>query len=324
MRRIERRWRDGSDGGRSVALAELQLEAQQLADAQRRVADETGQVEVDNRSRESLFRLADEKDDLADRVDTLNRGLEDLAPDRSTADPADGGVRAARDELERAAVGRRMREGADSLRWSVAGHPLTSTERDGDGLGDEETQRLAAQMEAARKLRQSLERLRQELEGRQPQQAAAQSARAEPQAREADRPSAETQGGSSAGGGALAGLRREYLGRLEQSRELLDALRRQSPELDRDFEQWARSRQSVSAPGTEAFKQDFEHWDSLRRNLETALQQFEAETARALAAGEVRDRPSAGLEEPLPERYRRLVDQYYRALATAPESAPTR
>jgi len=185
-------------------------------------------------------------------------------------------------------------------------------------------QRLAAQMEAARELRQSLERLGQELDGRQPQPAAAQSARAELQAREADRPSAETWGGSSAGGGALAGLRREYLGRLEQSRELLDALRRQSPELDRDFEQWARFRQSVSAPGTEAFKQDFEHWDSLRRNLETALQQFEAEAARELAVGEVRDRLSAGLEEPLPERYRRLVDQYYRALATAPESVPTR
>ena len=352
MRRLEQRLRDEPEGGRSVALAELQLEAQQLADAQRRVADETGQVDADNRSRESRFRLADEKDDLADRVDTLNRGLEDLAGGRSTAAPADVGVRAARDELEREAVGQRMREGADGLRRSVAASPPTATGLDGDRLADEETalaavlariaaqlrraaigqdaaQRLAAQVEAARELRQSLEQLQQELDGRQPQQtqeAAAQSvsAGADPRESEAGRPSSEAQGGNSVGGGALARLRRAYLWRLEQSRELLDALRRQSPELDRDLEQWAQPWQSVSAPGTEAFKQDFENWDSLRRNLENALQQFEAERSRELAAGEIRERLSAGPEEPLPERYRQLVDHYYRALATAPESPRSR
>jgi hypothetical protein len=76
----------------------------------------------------------------------------------------------------------------------------------------------------------------------------------------------------------------------------------------------------VSAPGTEAYKQDFKNWDSLRRSLENALQLFEAEWSGARAASELRDRLSAGPQEPLPERYRRLVEQYYRALATAPES----
>ena len=350
LRRLEQRLRGESEAGRSVALAELQLEAQQLADAQRRVADETGQVDADNRSRESRFRLADEKDDLADRVDTLNRALEHRAGDRRTADPADVGVRAARDELEREAVGQRMREGADSLRRSAAQSSPPGTERDGEVLAalmdeemaladvlarvaaqlrraigqDQAGQRLAAQVEAARELRQRLEQLQQELDGRQPQQTqqgAAQSASAgaDPQESEAGRPSSEAQDGSS-GGGALAGLRQAYLDRLEQSRELLDALRRQSPELDRDLDQWAQPWQSVSAPGTEAFKQDFANWDSLRRNLENALHQFEAERSQELAAGEIHDRLSAGPAEPLPERYRRLVDQYYRALATAPES----
>ena len=367
MRRLEQRLRSESEEGRSVALAEVQLEAHQLADTQRRVAEEAGQVDADNRSRESRFRLADEKDDLADRVDTLHRALEDLAGDRSTRDPDDVPVRTARDELAREAVGQRMREGADRLRRSVAVSPPTGTELAVGGLAgedraladvlarvaeqlrratgqDEETQRLAAQVEAARQLRQRLEQLQKALDGQPRQQTpqatapsappesdppaarerrpggSAAQAGADPQESEADRSSSERPGGNSAGGDELARQRREYLGRLEQDRELLDALRRLSPELDRDLEEWARHWQSVSAPGTEAFKQDFEHWDSLRRNLENALQQFEAGRSLELAAGEIRGRLSAGPEEPLPERYRLLVDQYYRSLATVPET----
>ena len=363
MRRVEERLRGESERGRSVALAELQFEAQQLADAQRRVADETGQVSSDNRSRQSGLRLADEKDDLADRVDTLNRGLEALVGDGSAAEPADVPVREAHDELEREAVGQRMREGADGLRRVMAGSPSPETTLDVDGLEDEEAAladvltrvaerlrratgqdeesgRLVAQMEAVRELRQRLEQMQRELDGQQAQsqQAAAQSASSEsdassaqdsgqggavvadgadPQAGENGRPGSQRQDRSGGAEGAPAGRGGEHLGGLEQSRELLETLRRQSPELDRDLEQWARS---VSAPGTEAYKQDFKNWDSLRRSLENALQLFEAEWSGARAASELRDRLSAGPQEPLPERYRRLVEQYYRALATAPES----
>ena len=381
MRRLEQRLRDESQrqrsGGRwrdemlAKELAELQFEAQQLADAQRRVADETGQVDADNRSRRARFRLAEEKDGLADRVDTLDRALEDLAGDRRSAEPVDGPIRAARRELEREAVGRRMREGATGLRRSAALPPETGTELDVEALAarqDEETaladvlarvaaqlrraggqdeagERLAAQLEAARDLRQRLDELQTLLDrepGQQTQQAAAQSGSpdaassaqdahaggTEPgsdrQDSENGRPSSERAGDGSVGGGALAGLRREFLGRLEEHRELLETLRQHSQELDEDLEQWARYSQTGSAPGTEAFKQDFTRWDSLRRNLENALHQFEAERSRELAARETRDRLSAGPEEPLPERYRRLVEHYYRSLATAPESPPSR
>ena len=371
MRRFEERLRGESEGGPLVALAELQLEAQQLADAQRRVADESGQVDADNRSRQARFRLADEKDDLADRVDTLNGGLERLVDDPRVADQVDVPVRAARDELERQAVGRRMREGADNLRRLVAASPPTETTPDVDRLADEEkaladvlarvaaqlrratgpdeaAERVAAQMEAVRQLRQTLEQLQKERDGqqaRQTPQAAAQSASSETdpssaqdskqggavgevgadsQEGENGRPGSGRQDGSGAAEDALTGRGGEHLGGLEQSRELLDVLRRQSPELDRDLEQWARHWQSVSAPGTEAYKQDFTNWDSLRRNLENALQQFEAERSREHAASEIRDRLSAGPAEPLPERYRRLVDEYYRSLATAAESPQRR
>ena len=359
LRRLEQRVRGGSDAERLRAVAELQLEAQQLADAQRRVADEASEVDADNRSPESRFRFANEKDDLADRVDTLGRALEDLADAGSAVDDT---VRAARDELEREAIGQRMRAGADSLRRSVIENPQAGTELDMAGLANEETaladalarvaerlqrargqaaeaQRLAAQMEAAQELRETLGRLQAELDlqqRRQAQQAVQGSApsEADPSSAQggsgvaagADRQESERggpggmerPGGNSAGESELARLRGEYVERLEQNRGLLDELRRESPELDRDLERWAQHWQSVSASGTEAFKQDFENWDSLRRNLVNALQQFEAERSRELAAGEIRDRPRAGPDEPLPERYRPLVDQYYRALATAP------
>ena len=372
MRRLEQRLRGESHGRRSGALAALQLEAQQLAEAQRRVADETGEVDADNRSQRARFRLAAEKDGLAGRVDTLDRALEELAGDRRSAEPVDGAVRAARRELEREAVGRRMREGAAGLRRSAAPRPETGTELDAEALlarQDEETaladvlarvaaqlrradgqdeagERLAVQLEAARELRQRLDELQKQLgreQGQQTQQAAAQSGAPDAAASSAQdvhaggtepgsdrqesengRPSSERSGDGSVGGGALAGLRREFLGRLEEHRELLETLRQHSQALDEDLEQWARYSQTMSAPGTETFKQDFASWDSLRRNLENALHQFEAERSRELAASETRDRLSAGPEEPLPERYRRLVEHYYRSLATAPESPQSR
>jgi len=321
LRRLEQRVRGESDAEWSSAVAELQLEAQQLANAQRRVADEASQVKADNRGPESRFRLASEKDALAGRVDALGRALEDLAGAESRADPADVPVRAARDELEHEAVGRRMRAAADSLRRSVVENRpngsgsglerLASEEaalaevlatvvaqlRRASGLA-EQARQLAAQLQVAQELREGLGRL---------------------QAEEAARPGAERPEGRRGGMVDLAQLRREYVARLEHYQVLLDALRRESPELNRDLEQWARHWRGGSAPGIEAVKQDYEIWDSLRRNLENALQQFEAEWSRELVARESRNRLSAGPDEPLPERYRRLVDQYYRSLAAPPE-----
>jgi hypothetical protein len=330
LERLEQRLRGGSEGERSGALAEVQLEMQQLADAQRRVADEARQVDANNRSRESRLRLADEKDELADRVDTLANVLEDLDGDLGTANPADAPIRAVREALEREAVGERMRAGADSVRRSAAeaaDTPQTGTELsvdnsdNVDGLADEESMladvlasaaeqlrgaggqddaavRLAAQVEAARELRQRLARLQEALDQQ----------RQRPAQPPADGP------------GELDRLRRAFTERLDESPGLRGALRRENPELSRDLDEWARHWQSVSAPGTQASKQDFAQWDSLRRNLENALQQFEVARSRELGVGEIRDRPSAGPDEPLPERYRRLVDDYYRSLALVPES----
>ena len=322
LRRLEERARGASDAQGAGAIAELHREAQQLADAQRRVAEQAGQRDPDSRSPEARFRRASEKDALADRVGRLDRSLEDLMGDGRLVEPAEIPARGARNELEREAVERRMREGANGLRQSVVGRSpagfgfdanreaseeaaladvLARVEeqlRRASGLA-EQARRLAAELPAAQALRQSLDRLHAEEDAR------LDAARAD---------------GSPAAEGDQTRLRREYVERLEQHRLLMDALREEHPELDQDLDAWARHWQTGSAPGIEAFKQDFEIWESLRRNLENALQQFEAEWSRESAAGAPRDELSAGLDEPLPERYRRLVDQYYRSLATAPRS----
>ena len=87
------------------------------------------------------------------------------------------------------------------------------------------------------------------------------------------------------------------------------------PRLRADLERWARQWRSRSAPGTDPARLDHARWTSLRRDLVTALLRFERDRARELAERVLRDRYSAGPDDAVPERYRRLVDQYYRSLA---------
>ncbi|HCE02755.1 MAG TPA: hypothetical protein DEQ98_05890, partial [Acidobacteria bacterium] len=204
---------------------------------------------------------------------------------------------------------------------------------------DDEARQLAEQLDAAQELRRALERLGGEAAGSAPSggppespagEAADQASSAGSQSQDGTRqpgggPSASDGGttpGAVTGGGedALGGQRREYVAGLGRNPGLLDELRRDNPELRRDLDAWAEHWASASAPGSEGFKQDFANWDSLRRNLDTALQRVEDARSRALADADLRDRVTGGREAPVPPRYRRLVDQYYRSLAIEPES----
>ena len=71
-----------------------------------------------------------------------------------------------------------------------------------------------------------------------------------------------------------------------------------------------------SAPGTEAWKQDFQKWDELKVQLSAALERVERTTADRLRGQQSRDRLNAGTTQTVPESYRRLVEKYYRALAS--------
>jgi len=74
-----------------------------------------------------------------------------------------------------------------------------------------------------------------------------------------------------------------------------------------------------SAPGTEGWKQDFAQWDELKVQLSAALENAENSAAARLRTQQTTDRLNAGVAQGVPEQYRGLVDQYYRALASQKE-----
>ncbi len=130
---------------------------------------------------------------------------------------------------------------------------------------------------------------------------------------------ASEQSGPGAGGSPGAG--QEAAAELAQRPELLRALGEANPGLVADLERWARQWRSRSAPGTDPARLDLAHWTVLRRDLITALQRFERDRARELSDRALRDRYAGEAGDTVPERYRRLVEQYYRSLAD-PRAVP--
>jgi hypothetical protein len=83
--------------------------------------------------------------------------------------------------------------------------------------------------------------------------------------------------------------------------------RRSTPE-----EAWSPSR---SAPGTQQWKQDFSKWESMRKNVTQALESYEASLTAKLAEQLAAERVHAGYDARTPEAWRKLVADYYEAIA---------
>ena len=101
----------------------------------------------------------------------------------------------------------------------------------------------------------------------------------------------------------------------EQARELVDELRREDG-AGRNTPEMTRFNPGISAPGTEAWKQDFAKWEELKQQMEIALEKAESSLASQLREQESKDRLNAGATQAVPDAYRRLVDKYYRSLAS--------
>jgi hypothetical protein len=75
---------------------------------------------------------------------------------------------------------------------------------------------------------------------------------------------------------------------------------------------------SRSAPGTEAFKQDYSRWESLSKNVKDALENLESSLADRLSDQRARDRVTAGEDDRAPAAYEEAVSRYYRSIARRP------
>jgi hypothetical protein len=110
-------------------------------------------------------------------------------------------------------------------------------------------------------------------------------------------------------------LQRDADEQMKDAQKLAEDMQRENPGMQKGGstpEQWQRS---VSAPGTEAFKQDFAKWESLKKNLMVALEQTESQLSDQLRARETRERLNAGRHDAVADTYRALVDRYYQSLA---------
>jgi len=126
LRQLEQQMRGSSASARQRTAGEMQLEAQQLADAQRRIAAEVARLEKERSGAgaaagDAARRLAADKEKLADRVDALERAAREAQKSSSGQEGARFGE-AAR-QLQGQQIGSRMRASAQQLRTGNPGEP---------------------------------------------------------------------------------------------------------------------------------------------------------------------------------------------------------
>lgn len=398
LRELEQQMRATAPNEQRRAIGDMQLEARQLADAQRQLASELGKVGQGEPGRDALRRLAGEQERLADRAERLEESLERQAQGAQTppqerqpgggrsgaagAEQAAGARQAVGDaaaDMQRQRLAERMQQSAEQLR-GAAGPPGRPARADGgdrpgqtspdppdtrspqqaaraaaggqgeiaesldrladrlsaaNGPSDDQSRRMNDQLARAQELREQMDRLSRELEklgqqgGPQGTQAggsrpgrAADGASPSPSERE----STSQQGGGQAGEGRAEGtgaggeaerLRQEYARQLKAAQVLLGELKRDDKATGQGGTGFTFEGQGMvlSAPGTQAFKQDFARWEELRRQATLALEQAESNISKQLQAQAARDRLAAGIEDRTPAGYSERVDSYFKALA---------
>jgi hypothetical protein len=344
LRKAESQMQQGSPDARRRALGDLQLESQQVAEAQRRVAAEAERLDREGGgAADARRRLAGEKEQLADRVDALQQAAQRLGADqKGDAKTSAAAGEAARD-LAAQQVGQKMRDGAQGLRDGKTGKAapaerLLSEALDkvarkmngadaGGAKGD--AQQLADQMDELRDARERLARLERQIadakqaaeNGRGRNAAQQQPGRAGkdgPDGKQGQRglSRAESRGAQGDGqGGDMARLQQEYNRELRRTREVMDRAQRGTPESGGRMATPENHEWSRSAPGTEAFKQDYAAWQSLAADVAKALERAEGSVAGRLSSVLAKDRLRAGGSERVPDAYKKRVSKYFESIA---------
>jgi hypothetical protein len=323
LRRLEAQMQGDSPDARARAAAELRMEAQQIAEAQQRIAGEAERLDKGAADADAMRRLAGEKDKLADRVDELRKSAAQLP---STGEVGQQQAAALAKDLEGQQIAPRMRETAKQMREEGTGaragrngaapkrnlaeaeqqiaqalsRALDRLDAGRDGVGE-----ISRALDQTRRMREQLDGLEQRL-----RQAEAKSGRA-----------AGAQGrGASPGNQSsvqddVKQLREEYAQAARRTREELSRLERGAPGSASGGTSPEGHEWSVTDQGTEGFKQDYSEWQSLKKNVESALERYEAATVARAARNSLQDRLSAGGSERVPDAYRKLIARYYESLA---------
>jgi hypothetical protein len=115
-------------------------------------------------------------------------------------------------------------------------------------------------------------------------------------------------------GGDVQKLREQYSRELQRTRETLGRLQGEQRS-GYNMSTPETHEYSRSAPGTEAFKQDYSGWQTLRRDIDLALERYEAAVSSRLDRSAAADRLAAGGSDRVPDAYRRSIARYYQSLA---------
>jgi hypothetical protein len=352
LRDLEEQLQSRTPEQRRRALGEMQLEARQLADGQRQVASELNKLGQGDAAKDSARRLAGDEERLAERARTLQDGLKRQSaaagagaattsqppqqgkpkPGAATGESADAAKRAS-DDIDRQQLAERMQKSADAMR-AAGDDPRRQAEAQqemaraldkvADKLGTAsgatggDAKKLSDQLARAQELKEKMAELSRQVEraGKQEGRGSSQpSAQKTPGT--TGRGGEGTQAGNGSSGAELSRLRQDYERQLQQTRELMDELKRDDPNFSRGGSGFTYEGQgmTLSAPGTEGFKQDFAKWEQLRQQATQALDAAESTLSKKLQTKEAHDRLAVGVDDRPPAEYQKQVDSYFKALA---------
>jgi hypothetical protein len=335
----------------------MQLEARQLADAERQIASELAKTGQGETAKDAVRRLAGEQERLADRARRLQDSLKQQGAagstsrgsqtDKSGAPSQSAAAEAAKD-LDGKHLADRMQQSADAMRAAAdrgqgaqrgttapgaqsgeakaqAGEQeamARELDRVADKLAsatgskDSESRKLSDQLARVQEQRDKLDRLGREL-GELSRQSGPSGQQGSSTQKSPGQTGRAGEGQSGGGGGRGADLAKQAEEAQRQARELINQLAREDPGFTHGgagFTFEGRG-MTMSAPGTEAFKQDFARWEEMKRQLTAALENAESSISKKLQAKQARDRLAAGVDDKAPPEYRQQVDTYFKSIA---------
>jgi hypothetical protein len=179
------------------------------------------------------------------------------------------------------------------------------------GSKDAESGKLSSQLARTQELQERLDKLSQAMK----QLADGQNRGGTSEGGRAGQSNAAGRGNGSAD---AARLREEAQRAMRETRDLMDQIRKDDPALTRGSGSgftFEGQGMSTTAPGTEAFKQDFARWEDLKRQATQALEAAQTSISKKLQAREAKERLAAGADDKAPPEYQKQVDDYFKSIA---------